>query len=363
MGFFRRRLSKPKEPCTLKEPYDGEMSERQPLLHDSSPPPRPPPPSHTDQPLQPRAAAPGRDQPSSPLRYQRKDGSLPPMSSQSDSAKSTRRSRKPTFKEMLDEDANVAHHRSSASSRPLPSPDAALSQRPVQTVDGIAFNMLRSSKSSPASTTPSNARRSRSSPNERDDRRQADKRDRRQTRSETRRHARADSLTPAASGQSVTKNVASSAEPSQSDNPPPLNIRKTTSDTKATEEFNAAAQTPTKRSPAQSSMLSPIRRSPTVPLSAPPSPTPSSESPIFKSSPTSKQVLVAPPVYSPIDMNSSHWLSPLSSTSRPREPWAWPKRWTCCKCEAETIVEQKVCSKIRCGHVRCGDECRLARRL
>ena len=51
------------------------------------------------------------------------------------------------------------------------------------------------------------------------------------------------------------------------------------------------------------------------------------------------------------------WASPLGSTSRPALPWTWCKRWTCCRCAGGTIVEQVVCSKLSCGHRRCGARC------
>ena len=72
------------------------------------------------------------------------------------------------------------------------------------------------------------------------------------------------------------------------------------------------------------------------------------------------------------------------SSSRPVEPWAWCKRWTCCTCASDieggdggvgvgrggkgglgaggaewyekpavTMAEQKICSRVSCGHVRC----------
>lgn len=55
------------------------------------------------------------------------------------------------------------------------------------------------------------------------------------------------------------------------------------------------------------------------------------------------------------------WASPLSGSSRPDVPWNWCKRWTCCRCDSETIVEQAVCSRLICGHARCGQRCRVMR--
>lgn len=57
------------------------------------------------------------------------------------------------------------------------------------------------------------------------------------------------------------------------------------------------------------------------------------------------------------------WTSKQSSTSRPSGPWGWMKMWTCCQCShldpfragepAQTMIEQKVCSRLLCGHERC----------
>ena len=57
------------------------------------------------------------------------------------------------------------------------------------------------------------------------------------------------------------------------------------------------------------------------------------------------------------------WTSKQSSTSRPSEPWGWMKMWICCQCShldpfkagepAQTMIEQKVCSRLLCGHERC----------
>ena len=71
---------------------------------------------------------------------------------------------------------------------------------------------------------------------------------------------------------------------------------------------------------------------------------------------------VIPPVLAFHDQIQPGWLwaSPLSATSRPATPWTWCKRWTCCRCAAGTIVEQSVCSKLACGHRRCGGHCVLS---
>ena len=70
-------------------------------------------------------------------------------------------------------------------------------------------------------------------------------------------------------------------------------------------------------------------------------------------------IRVIPPSVALIDqvLPGLLWASPLSASSRPALPWTWCKRWTCCRCAAGTIVEQSVCSKLACGHHRCGGQC------
>ena len=85
---------------------------------------------------------------------------------------------------------------------------------------------------------------------------------------------------------------------------------------------------------------------------------------------------IIPPPFSPSALPGHQWTSQLPSSSRPQEPWGWMKVWTCCSCgpdpyeyskpekpydkPAETTMEQKVCSRLSCGHERCGSGCRVA---
>lgn len=79
--------------------------------------------------------------------------------------------------------------------------------------------------------------------------------------------------------------------------------------------------------------------------------------------------VVAPPRYNSQVPAPYIWVSSLSSSSRPCDPWGWSKKWTCCQCAdldpwgrdepAQTIVEQKVCSRVECGHERCRRGCRI----
>ncbi|KAK5726916.1 hypothetical protein LTR15_002806 [Elasticomyces elasticus] len=70
-------------------------------------------------------------------------------------------------------------------------------------------------------------------------------------------------------------------------------------------------------------------------------------------------MIVSPPPYDPGAQSYYQWISSIGSTSRPSEPWGWTKRWTCCSCEAHTIVEQSNCASLSCGHVRCGLMCKV----
>lgn len=58
-------------------------------------------------------------------------------------------------------------------------------------------------------------------------------------------------------------------------------------------------------------------------------------------------VSVRPPIHDFTKNASELWESTSLSTSRPAQAWGASKRWTCCKCEAQTIVESKVCSRCK----------------
>ncbi|KAK5744988.1 hypothetical protein LTR17_001739 [Elasticomyces elasticus] len=70
-------------------------------------------------------------------------------------------------------------------------------------------------------------------------------------------------------------------------------------------------------------------------------------------------LVVSPPPYDPGAQSYYQWISSIGMTSRPSEPWGWTKRWTCCSCEAHTIVEQSNCASLSCGHVRCELMCKV----
>ncbi|OQO10944.1 hypothetical protein B0A48_05199 [Cryoendolithus antarcticus] len=56
---------------------------------------------------------------------------------------------------------------------------------------------------------------------------------------------------------------------------------------------------------------------------------------------TRATVRLFPPIHNSEQPPALQWISTLSASSRPHVPWQWCKRWTCCKCEGHTIVEQE----------------------
>lgn len=77
--------------------------------------------------------------------------------------------------------------------------------------------------------------------------------------------------------------------------------------------------------------------------------------------PLIRSVRVQPPACRPYEHPSFLWVSEQTQTSRPVDAWAASKRWTCCECKSQTIVEQQICSKLCCQHTRCSGACGLAR--
>ncbi|GAB1739255.1 hypothetical protein NU219Hw_g4003t1 [Hortaea werneckii] len=74
---------------------------------------------------------------------------------------------------------------------------------------------------------------------------------------------------------------------------------------------------------------------------------------------TVSPLVVLPPRYDPTSLPGLQFCSRLPSTSRPKNPWGWARRWTCCRCKGQTVVEQECCAKIDCGHKRCRGNCKL----
>ncbi|KAK4624672.1 hypothetical protein CLAFUW4_05380 [Fulvia fulva] len=97
--------------------------------------------------------------------------------------------------------------------------------------------------------------------------------------------------------------------------------------------------------------------SPSPPLFTPPADT---EPDFTKFIPTDHPtVAVRPPVYDLSKAPAQQWESELGSTSCPARAWDWTKRWTCCQCQGQTIVEQIVCGNLQCVHDRCPEKCRV----
>jgi len=75
----------------------------------------------------------------------------------------------------------------------------------------------------------------------------------------------------------------------------------------------------------------------------------------------SDAVITNLPRYDPTCLPAFQWLSSAGVSSRPEQPWEWCSRWTCCRCNAQTIVEQNACARLTCGHGRCGEQCKVVR--
>ncbi|KAM3416753.1 hypothetical protein BST61_g8345 [Cercospora zeina] len=70
-------------------------------------------------------------------------------------------------------------------------------------------------------------------------------------------------------------------------------------------------------------------------------------------------VVVRPPTYNTNLHAGLQWCEAGKTSSRASAPWEWNPRWTCCKCQATTIVEQKVCANLSCLHDRCPRACEV----
>jgi hypothetical protein len=67
----------------------------------------------------------------------------------------------------------------------------------------------------------------------------------------------------------------------------------------------------------------------------------------------SNSVVISFPRYNPYRMKEEQFCSTRPDDSRPVEAWLPPKRWGCCMCAGQTIVEQTVCSRLSCLHRWC----------
>lgn len=135
---------------------------------------------------------------------------------------------------------------------------------------------------------------------------------------------------------------------------PLINLCKNNSNSPADE--SAFYPSPDHASGLSPDLISPVSRSP--------SPAPGSSRPntgFLKDGTGCGLTIVNPPRFDPTRLIQHQWCSHLLTTSRPDSPWNWVKRWTCCHCHGQTIVEQLDCSRLDCGHGRCGSGCKLIR--
>ncbi|KAK5127999.1 hypothetical protein LTR85_005116 [Meristemomyces frigidus] len=212
------------------------------------------------------------------------------------------------------------------------------------------------------------------------------------TRSQSRRDKRQDSAADGVEQEMVdTKDFATARKDSSGAAPPGLTLRK-----------NSNAKRPRTPSPDKNKLLSPGTMVGTTPANSPcnpstqqltsfckngtsttddyPSPDAISPDPLGSSSeimespspaPTktrirefstaSGAVTVNPPRYDPTRIPLLQWCSSLGTTSRPEQTWGWMKKWTCCHCRAQTMVEQRECARLDCGHTRCHSSCKVIR--
>ncbi|WPH02999.1 Hypothetical protein R9X50_00587300 [Acrodontium crateriforme] len=70
---------------------------------------------------------------------------------------------------------------------------------------------------------------------------------------------------------------------------------------------------------------------------------------------TLDSIRVQPPLHNAMMKPKWQWTSRMYHSSRPKIPFGWCKRWRCGDCKAETIMEQRVCSRLTCLHRRCVD--------
>lgn len=318
----------------------------------------PPPPLHLTLPQEPEQA---RTTPSRSLleRYKERSplGKLPstPSSTPGHDAKPQGRSAA-SLEDLGDDEL----------SRLADSPTPMPRSRETQTIDGVEFTMVGSEQKDRRrrSTEPA---RSRSAASNHDGLGH-----RRATRSQTRRQERIDSVANAEEAKVEEKDLADDAAGKDEATIRPVTFRARGETEVSLSKIPAKRPTTPASSPAKriehEEVAPHTPDQDDTPTKRTSSPDPLAESPI---SPTSSpietkrdwtaedSVVVIPPIYDLTQLAGHQWLSPLSSTSRAADPWGWCKRWTCCKCDGGTIVEQRRCSKLKCGHVRCGRHCRL----
>lgn len=340
----------------------------------------PPPPEHLTLPREPDKA---RCSPSKSL-LERYKNRAPAALSSSLSVTGEKSSRSRNKNTRFTEDLN-------SDKRPLLQPDSEIgiavpepvkSKPTVRKVGGVNFEMLNTGGSEQPRSRSADPPRARSLTVDDDD---AHSR-RRSTRSESRRRERSDSMVAdeaeAINNASKTKDAES--EVAKSDNESPR--RRSTLRKQKKKDLLSRPKIPrTLRSstststPTRTSTKSRDRHDNNNNNSTTPIPSASDESLDDNAStralispskkplerrhlrPDIAPIKVLPPFPNDMQLPGLLWASPLSANSRPDSPWTWCKRWTCCRCDGLTIVEQGVCSRLACGHVRCGDRCKAVR--
>ncbi|KAK3058850.1 hypothetical protein LTR09_000415 [Extremus antarcticus] len=346
-----------------------QMKVQEPIASDdmSSTPPPPPPKSPKE--MLTRNISP----PQSLLdRYKKRAAKLPPAGSQADFGNQPQQ-QPIRLVSSFGEDFEVGDSHDPFGNRGSGSPTE------IKTFDGVQFDMMRA-KGKAGEAPIANISTT------------ALKYEPRLTRSQSRRQQRMDSVGNEADGQDLTADKAHLAPPgiattsdiTTSRTPSPRSTQQTLAEP-LTSDLDDFAPTPS-----TSPQNSHPSRLPTLPFTSggimksvlfPGQPSPADESlspepltPRPKPQPSRharSRSVTSLPVIPPARFDVLPllvWTSGSPTNSRPAEPWLASKRWACCQCgpldpdnkAAQTIVEQKVCSRLDCGHQRCGRGCTVA---
>lgn len=252
----------------------------------------------------------------------------------------------------------------------------SLGKSTIRTVGGVDFEMMNASQ--PLRSRSAEPPRGRSIEENDNEKNSFEFRRRRGTRSQSRKEERSDSTVGGIDDDTTKARPTTTTEPPASKTTPPrgrLTLKKKTySDPPVV--LKARIPRVTRSTAGNPAKNGPLTSNPTHPVDSSSDDSESDDSdcnfildsPIGRlgiSTEKSDQPIQPTRVFPPIHYGSILpgliWASPLSGTSRPESPWLWCKRWTCCVCQASTIVEQHVCARLTCGHQRCGNQCKVAR--
>ena len=359
----------------------------------------------TDHLVLPRTPGQTRESPASLLeRYRERTpvAKAPAMPSPSD-VLSMARSRIPNFPDHFNDNKELPPTPTNPPSG-IPTPTAPIKSA-IRTVGGVDFQMVNGAQAAAEVLQPrnSNAEPARAGAAETEDGSLQAGHGHRLTRSQSKREERSDSTVGDVSTETLQANIDAtlitdnqgddkddkSAQSAESETPPARKVVKKkpsepTTPTKSRPKVSRFTRHLTAdRKKKEEETLSPASKSPVLPTTNStaenPNKSPNSSSSSSSSSSSVEFILhsfnigpvspdrteplpttrVIPPAFVFHDqvLPGLLWASPLSATSRPALPWTWCKRWTCCRCAAGTIVEQAVCSKLACGHRRCGARC------